>query len=233
MIAAHNLVDSTRKSHRALAASLDAAADMHSVPGQPRKGFEFADTFLAATSRHLNTVESVLLPVAQKRIPDSEALVHDYVHASKDLETALVNAKGREYGSAYAVTMPWSEVWSAVRTSLEHERDLELELAERLTTELDESELDPLVEHLETAEPNAASRPHPHAPHLGRKGRIARRVLHTVDSFWDTTENRMMPEQEHAPHKKPGLMAQYLLADPRFDEDEEPEEQQPSDRQQP
>jgi hypothetical protein len=49
---------------------------------------------------------------------------------------------------------------------------------------------------------------------------VARRVLHTVDAFWDTAEGRMVPEKEHAEHKKPGLMAQYLLADPRFDEDE-------------
>ena len=220
MIAEHNLVRSTEQTHRTLAASLDTAAAMHSVPGQPRKGFEYADTFLAATSRHLNTVESVLLPVAQKRLHDSD-FVHDYVRASKDLEGALVNVKGREYGSAYAVSMRWPEVWAAVRNRLEHERELEVELAERLSAELEDAELEELVAHLQHDEPDAPSRPHPHAPHLGAKGRVARRVLHAVDAFWDTTEGRMVPEKEHAEHKKPGLMAQYLLADPRFDEDED------------
>jgi hypothetical protein len=31
----------------------------------------------------------------------------------------------------------------------------------------------------------------------------------------------MVPEKEHAARKKPGLLGQYLLADPRFDEDEQ------------
>jgi hypothetical protein len=219
MIAEHNLIRSTEQTHRTLATELATAAEMHTVPGQPRKGFEYADTFLAATSRHLNTVESVLLPVAQKRLHDSD-FVHDYVRASKDLEMALVNAKGREYGSAYAVTMRWPEVWATVRTRLERERDLEVELVERLTAELEDNEMEELVDQLVHAEPDAPSRPHPHAPHLGAKGRVARRMLHAVDAFWDTAEGRMVPEKEHAEHKKPGLMAQYLLADPRFDEDE-------------
>ena len=216
MIAAQNLVQSTEQTHRGLAAGLDTAAVHDYVPGQPRKGVEYADTFLAATSRHLNAVESVLLPTTQKRVPGSDELVGRFVRASKDLETALVNAKGREYGSAYAVTMSWPEVWAAVRGRLADEREVEHELAQRLSDELDE-----LVAHLEKAELDAPSRPHPHAPHLGRSGRVARRVLHTVDAFWDTAEGRMVPEKEHAEHKKPGLMAQYLLADPRFDEDEE------------
>jgi hypothetical protein len=48
-------------------------------------------------------------------------------------------------------------------------------------------------------------------------------VLHAVDSFWDTAEGRMIPEPARPPHKEPGLLGQYLLADPRFDE-EEPEQ---------
>jgi hypothetical protein len=220
MVAAHNLVDATERTYRTLADRLEAVAAMETVPGQPRKGFEHADMFLAAASRHLNAVESVLLPVAQKRIADSDDLVHDFVRASKELETALFNAKGREYGSAYAVTMSWPEVWAAVRTHLEQERDLEIELAERLSAELDDTETGELVEHLQKAEPDAPSRPHPHAPHLGTRGRVARRLLHAVDSFWDTAEGRMVPEKAHAARKKPGLIGQYLLADPRFDEDD-------------
>jgi len=221
MIAEHNLVRCTEETHRTLTAELDAAAGHAFVADQPRKGFEYADTFLATTSRHLNAVESVLLPVAQKRIPDSQDLVHEYVHASKDLEVALINAKGREYGSAYAVKLQWPEVWASVRERLARERLLELEIAERLSSELDDTEVADVVERLERSEPDAPSRPHPHAPHLGAKGRVARRVLHVVDSFWDTTEGRMVPEKEHAPRKKPGLLGQYLLADPRFDEDEQ------------
>lgn len=219
MIAERNLVQSTEQTHRSLAAGLETAAAMRQVPGEPRKGFEHADRFLTATSRHLNAVESILLPVAHKRLDDA-ALVQEFVRASKGLETALVNAKGREYGSAYAVTMRWSDVWAAVRSRLEEERRLEHALAERLTEALDEDQTAELAEHLRRAEPRAPSRPHPHAPHLGRRGRFARRVLHTVDAFWDTTEARMVSEPERPARKEPGLLGQYLLADPRFDEDE-------------
>jgi hypothetical protein len=219
MIAAH-LVRSAEETHRSLAARLDTAAATKSDAAAPRKGHEHTDMFLAATSRHLNAVESVLLPVAQKRLHDTD-LVHAYVRASKDLELALVDAKGREYGSAYSVAMSWPDVWDSVRTRLELERSVELELVHRLEDELADDELDALADRLEDAEPRAASRPHPHAPHLGRRGRVARRVLHAVDSFWDTAEARMVPEKEHAARKKPGLIGQYLLADPRFDEDDD------------
>jgi hypothetical protein len=219
MIAESTLVRSTEQTHRSLAAGLETAAAMRQVPGEPRKGFETADTFLAATSRHLNAVESVLLPVAHKRLDDSSP-VHDFVTASKGLESALVDAKGREYGSAYAVTMRWPEVWDAVRSHLEDEHRAERTLAERLSEVLDDGEADDLAARLEHAEPGAPSRPHPHAPHLGARGRVARRVLHAVDAFWDTAEGRMVPEPERPARKKPGLLGQYLLADPRFDEDD-------------
>jgi hypothetical protein len=219
MIAAHDLVRSTERSHRTLAEQLETAAAMEITPRQPRKPVEHVDAFLAATSRHLNAVESVVLPVAHKRVSD-DVLVHDYVRASKDLETALVNVKGREYGSAYAVNMRWSDVGDAVRSCLEHERELELQLAEKVSGALDEAEVGALAEHLERAEPDAPSRPHPHAPHLGTRGRVARRVLHAIDSFWDTAESRMVPDKARPARKKPGRMGQYLLADPRFDEDE-------------
>jgi hypothetical protein len=48
---------------------------------------------------------------------------------------------------------------------------------------------------------------------------VSRRVLHTVDAFWDTAEGRMAPERAGKPKKKPGLLGQYFLADPRFDEE--------------
>ena len=82
--------------------------------------------------------------------------------------------------------------------------------------------LDDLAEALQAAEATAPTRPHPWAPHTGRRGLGVPRVLHAVDAFWDTAEGRMAPEPEPPAKPKPGLMWQYLLADPRFDEEEEP-----------
>jgi len=220
MVATHILVRSISETHRGLAAELDTAIETRFDPGEPRKGFEYADTFLATASRHLNAVENVVVPAVQKHVEDSAPLVHEYVEASKDLEAALARAKAREYHSYYAVTQPWTEVWHEVRDTLDHQRGLELELAGRLCAALDDTDLDDLSDELHRAELVAPSRPHPHAPHLGLPGRMARRVLHTVDSFWDAAEGRMVPETVHKEHKSPGRMGQYLLADPRFDEDE-------------
>jgi len=88
---------------------------------------------------------------------------------------------------------------------------------------LSPSELDDLAEALQAAEAKAPTRPHPWAPHTGIAGSVSRKVLHAVDAFWDTAEGRMAPEPEPPAKPKPGLLWQYLLADPRFDEEEEPE----------
>lgn len=220
MVAAQDLVRTTEDVHRTLSAELATAAEHPYLASEPRKGIEYADHFLSSASRHLNAVESVVVPAAQRHLPDGDELAHAYVRVSKDLETALVSAKGREYGSASAVGLSWPAVWAAVATALDRERQLEMALAERLTDALDTVTVTELVDRLRAGESDAPTRPHPHAPHLGARGRFARRVLHAVDSFWDTTEGRMVPEKDHPARKKPGLLAQYLLADPRFDEDE-------------
>lgn len=221
MIAAHHLIESAEQTHRTLMAELDTAAAMQNVPGEPRKGFERTDVFLATTSRHLNAVEAVLLPAVQRHLDDGSELVRTFVRVTKELETSLVLAKAREYHSALAMTKRWEEVWDAVRRRLDHQRELELDLIRRLEAELDEDQLGEIAERLHEAELHAPSRPHPHSPHLGIRGRLARRMLHAVDSFWDTAEGRMIPEQRRPERKKPGRMTQYLLADPRFEEDEE------------
>jgi len=220
MVALHSLSYTVEETHRQLVARLDTAAAMVSMPGQPRKGYEHTDTFLAAASRHLNAVEEVLVPAVRRHVRGGSKLAHGYVRTSKELEIALANAKAREYGSAYAVKWAWDEVWGDVRTELDTQRGWELSMVEQLTEELGPEELDNLAEELHRAELAAPSRPHPYAPHLGVRGRVARRVLHTVDSFWDAAEGRMVPEPVKPPHKAPGLLAQYLLADPRFDEEE-------------
>ena len=46
--------------------------------------------------------------------------------------------------------------------------------------------------------------------------------MHTVDCFWDAAEGRIVPGPTPEPKKRPGLVAQYFLADPRFDEKEQP-----------
>ena len=49
---------------------------------------------------------------------------------------------------------------------------------------------------------------------------MARRVERVADSFWDAVEGRYVPEPVRVAKKEPGLIGQYLLGDPRFDEEE-------------
>ena len=205
-----------------LAARFDNARAMSRTPGQPRKGFEQIDTSLAMASKHLGAVDAAVLPVVRKQVPDGAHLVHEYLRAARELELALAHVKAREYGSVFQARRSWQSVWSDVVTALDEQRRRELELVSMLAARLDAPTLDALTERLYRAEAAAPSRPHPYAPHTGLRGAVARRVMHLADAFWDAAEGRMVPEPERPEHKAPGRMGQYLLADPRFDEEPPP-----------
>lgn len=216
------LRSSIQQTHTRTAERLEAARAMHAPAGRPRDGQERIDTFLATTSKHLHAVDAVLLPPVRKRVADGSHLVHDYLRSAKELEIVLAHVKAHEYGSVYETSFAWPEVWSDVDAALaDHQRHEEV-LGERLSDALDDEDLDLLTQRLHHAELAAPSRPHPYTPHTGLLGLVARKVMHTADSFWDTVEGRMFPEPAREPKKPPGRVAQYFLADPRFDEEERP-----------
>ena len=216
------LSNSVQQTHERLSGQFEEASAMMRTPGQPRKSFETIDTFLAIASKHLNAVDAALLPVVRKRVPDGSHVVHDYLRAARELELALAHVKAREYGSVFQAGRSWQSVWSDVGSSLEAHRNSEFELCGLLADQLDAETLDKLTERLYQAEMSAPSRPHPYAPHTGLRGQVTRRVMHAADAFWDAAEGRMVPEPVRPEHKAPGKVAQYLLADPRFDEEETP-----------
>ena len=216
------LSNSVQHTHGLLSTRFEQASAMMRTPGQPRKSFETIDTFLAIASKHLSGVDAALLPVVRKRVPNGSHVIHDYLRTARELELALANVKAREYGSVFQAGRSWQSVWSHVGTALEAHRNSEFELCRLLAEHLDSSELDQLTERLYQAETAAPSRPHPYAPHTGLRGVVSRRVMHAADAFWDAAEGRMVPEPVRPEHKAPGKVAQYLLADPRFDEEEQP-----------
>jgi hypothetical protein len=222
MTTADVLRHSVEHTHENLAAWLAGARAMAGTREQPRKAYEDIDTFLAIASRHLGAVDAVLVPAVRHKVSHSSRLVHDYVHAERELEVALAHIKAHAYGSTYESGYTWPEAWAEVDESLDRHRTVETALAAALTEVLTPEALDDLAEALQAAEAKAPTRPHPWAPHTGVAGSVSRKVLHTVDAFWDTAEGRMAPEPEPPAKPKPGLMWQYLLADPRFDEEEEP-----------
>lgn len=211
------LVSDTLETHKSLSERLATArgAQPRIDPDHPRDHYPAIDTFLAAASRHNAAVVEVLCPAARKHLPDGADRAREYVERSRSFEAVLNQVKAKLYGSAYAQRGPWSRLWTAVEAELEEVWRLELALA----TDLAEVDADvDWSEKLYAAESTAPSRPHPHIPHQGPAGTVARAVARRVDAFWDAAEGRMVPEP--APKRdrdSEGLLVQYLMADPHLD----------------
>ncbi|RYU13021.1 hypothetical protein [Nocardioides iriomotensis] len=205
--------------HHSIEERLGEALSPHHDPGRPRDAQAATDTFLAATSRHLAAVEEVLVDEVRHTVPDHEPLVSDYLEAARDLEQALALLKARLYGEAHAASLGWADLWTRVRGRLDRHNRLENELVARLAQHGEPRDLDGLARAVFEAETRAPTRPHPLLPHRGLLGHLARRVFAVADRFWDAAEGRVIPDPvKPRPHKHDSLMAQYLVADPKFDD---------------
>ena len=192
----------------------------HSDPRRPRDHYAATDTFLAATSRHLAAIEAVVVEPVRHTVPDGEDLAHDYLHVAQQLEQTLFLIKGKLYGESHAIHMKWPELWDRAHGQLNEHNRLEREMVEKVIKHGEPHEVDGLARRVFDAETHGPTRPHPWLPHKGLLGLVARRVWARADRFWDTAEGRVIPEPVHpAAHRHDSLMAQYLVADPKFDAD--------------
>jgi hypothetical protein len=206
--------------HRSLEERLGEALLPHQNTHRPRDHFAATDTFVAATSRHLAATEAVLVPSVRKAVPNGVELGREYVHAARRLEHALALIKGRLYGEAYAVHLEWPALWDDAHTRLTQHNRLERRLVELLVLHGDTAEVDGLARRLFDSETHGPTRPHPRLPHTGLPGLVVRRVWAWADRFWDAAEGRVIPDPVRpAHHHHDGLLAQYLVADPKFDAD--------------
>jgi hypothetical protein len=195
------------------------AVSPHRDADRPREAYADIDTFMAATSRHLAAVDAVLLPAVGRAVPDGDTLVHEYLEVAKRLELTLSRLKARLYGEAHAIYRSWPELWEEVQERLEHHNELEMRVLNSLLEHGDPDELDELAERLFHAETHAPTRPHPYTPHTGWVSRLSRRLWSLADRFWDNAEGRMIPDPVRpAHHQHDSLLAQYLVADPQFDD---------------
>lgn len=224
MASTEMLSRSVQRAHQTLADEVEELRSRFGPPGEhdelegPHRGDRPIDEFVTTASRHLHAVNEVLVPEA-RRLPDGKELTHAYLDSARELEVVLAHVKGHEYGSAYENGIAWGSVWSEVGAALDAQRIREEELAERLTDQLDDTDVDALAERLDEAEPREPSRPHPYLPHQGALGAVTRQVVKRTDRAWDHAEGRSAPWPTK-PKKRPGLLGQYLMADPRFDPDE-------------
>ncbi len=215
-----SLARTVAATQQSLAERLREALLPHRDPRRPRDHYAATDTFLAATSRHLAAVEAVLVGPVRHTVPDGATLAHEYLHAARELEQTLYLIKGRLYGESHAIHLRWSDLWDRANGQLNEHNRIESEMVEKLIRHGDPLEVDGLARRVFDAETHGPTRPHPWLPHTGPLGLVARRVWALADRFWDAAEGRVIPEPVHpAPHRHDSLMAQYLVADPKFDAD--------------
>ena len=204
---------------RSLEQRLHEAVAPHHDPSRPRDTYAATDAFLAATSRHLSAAEAVLLDPVRRAVPDGESLVHGYLELVRRLEHTLALLKARLYGEAHAIHLDWTDLWRRVADELTEHNRLETSLVHALVRHGDAVTLDGMARRLFDAETHAPTRPHPMLPHLGPLARVARRVWSVADRFWDAAEGRVIPDPVRpVPHTHDSLLAQYLVADPKFDD---------------
>jgi hypothetical protein len=212
------LVTAVEATQRALDQRLDEALAPHHDPRRPRDHYAATDTFIASASRHLAATEAVLVSQVRHQVPGGRRLSHDYLVAARRLEHALVRIKGKLYGEAHLIYLTWPSLWTDARECLAEHSRMETTLVEALLRHGDPVSIDGLARRISDAETRGPTRPHPRTPHTGVLGSAARRMWALADRFWDTAEGRVIPELVPPPARRhDSLVAQYLVAAPRFD----------------
>jgi len=215
-----SLAQTIEATQQSLERRLAAAVAPHRDPSRPRDNFAHTDAFLAATSRHLAAVDAVLLRPVERAVPEGGTLVHEYLDVARNLELTLSRLKARLYGEAHAIYRSWPDLWKEAQTRLSRHNRLETGMVEALLRHGEPGELDGLAQRLFRAETRAPTRPPPYTPHTGLVSRLTRRLWALADRFWDDAEGRVIPEPVRPPpHRHDSLLAQYLVADPRFDDE--------------
>ncbi len=216
----HTLQRSIEETHQVLSTRLDRAKHASPTTESPRDRFPAIDTFLASTSRHVAGAVDVLVPASRRELASGAAAPGAFVDSVRRLEAALAQVKAKLYGEAHAIHRPWPELWAAVDDAYAAMWRHEEALVGLLVDGTSDDTADAIARSLHRAELRAPTRPHPHVPHVGLPGRVARRVARRVDQFWDAAEGRMVPEPVRPKDRDShGRFRQYLLADPHLPED--------------
>ena len=91
---------------------------------------------------------------------------------------------------------------------------METEYSQRISEQLDDSDVNTLTEELLEAEEVAPTRAHPFSPHTGMAGRLAHRMWRMADTAWDSAEGRVVPTKYHAHPKRDSALSHYLYGTP-------------------
>lgn len=209
------LRESVQHTYDELSTRLEAACQVTAAPDHSRRGCPPIDLLCACVAQHLHAVDEVLLPCVPMH-RDS----HDFRAAQHEVEVQLAHVKAHEFGSSYETGHSWSQVWADVREALEALQQQEEAMVAQLREMLSDDELQKMTDELEHREPREPTRPHPYLPHTGAAGQAMRRVMRLVDGFWDEADGRYVPVTPRPARRPPGRVSQYLMGNPRFDDEE-------------
>ena len=206
---------SVQHTYADLGERLEEACQVVGSADHSRRGCPPIDMLCACVAQHLHAIDEVLLPCLPMHRD-----THDFRAAQHRIEIALAHVKAQEYGSTYEHGSSWSATWGDVREAMTLLQREEEAMVARLREMLDDAELQKMTDELMRREPYEPTRPHPYLPHMGAAGQAMRRVMRWVDGFWDEADGRYAPVPPRAPRKAPGAMKQYLMGNPRFDDEE-------------
>lgn len=162
-----------------------ALAALEESPGDPSAAVAWSSTHLAAS-------DSVLYPVARRRLPEGRrrvraARAHDHL-----LQQALCRLDRRLTGASHLDALPLAAFVQKALTALRVHAENELELLELLLPRLDAAEQQELVDRMAAATDQAPTRPHPHTRHTLLSPLVAR-LDAMVDRARDVMDNRVVP----------------------------------------
>lgn len=141
------------------------------------------DQLLSSLSRHVHALEDVLVDEVRVHLgPDSARELARVCHL---LQLDTLSLKGRLYGSSQTMRLPWRLLWDEMQIHLGTLLEIEARVASNLAEVLLEADLDVIADRLCDSESRAPTRPHPHIPQRGARGRLARRFIRRADMLWD------------------------------------------------
>lgn len=122
------------------------------------------DTFLAETFRHANAILDVVIPHIGKR----GGLKHGYIDEMRMFESKVTRAK------KHPAHDPDTDVWDDLTHGHDTLRSLEGHMIERVDALVSDEQMETMARRFREALDTAPTRPHPHLPHTGPFGHVAR-----------------------------------------------------------
>ena len=169
---------------------LRSARDATPLSLQIRERHGRVDSFLAESSRHVITLQAILVGAARRELGDGRS--RELARACHQLQLALRAMHARRWGSSQLMGVPWRDLRRAVDETMELLLAAEESVSAQLQALLKPDEVERICDRLAEAEMRAPTRPHPYLPHRGIGGRLAHRAAARSDAFWDGVQGRVI-----------------------------------------